>query len=241
MKRLLFATGLLLLLAACTQSPSFTQQDTDTQSGTRDAEQAEASVPYEIGLLDASYAANTAGTSHGDCALRDQDNAEEVSQRLRKAAEQGNACAQNELGNMYSSGEGVPEDYAQAMNWYLKAAEQGDVGAQHNLAGMYARGDGVPADYAQATNWYRKAAEQGDADEQMQLCMSYALGKGVPRDYVLAYAWCNLGVSRKNGKDMWAIETRNTISKILSATQLAEAQRLSRNWQKGQSIKREKR
>ncbi len=39
--------------------------------------------------------------------------------------EQGVKPAQLMLGNMHLSGEGVPQNYAEAMRWYRKAAEQG--------------------------------------------------------------------------------------------------------------------
>ncbi len=44
----------------------------------------------------------------------------------RPLAKQGDADAQYNLVIMYSSGEGVPQDYAEAVRWYRKAAEQGD-------------------------------------------------------------------------------------------------------------------
>jgi hypothetical protein len=63
---------------------------------------------------------------------------------LKKAAEQGLASAQNNLGSAYREGEGVHEDDAKAVCWYRKAAEQGDALAQTNLSSMYAEGKGVP-------------------------------------------------------------------------------------------------
>src|SRR2546426_9462711 len=50
-----------------------------------------------------------------------QDNAEAV-KWIRKAAEQGQAMAQNFLGLFYRSWPGVPQDYVQAVQWHLKAA-----------------------------------------------------------------------------------------------------------------------
>ena len=46
-----------------------------------------------------------------------------------KAAEQGYANAQYNLGVMYANGEGVTRDHKQAVYWYTKAAEQGYVEA----------------------------------------------------------------------------------------------------------------
>ena len=51
----------------------------------------------------------------------------------RKAAEQGDADAQYNLGISYDRGEGVPQDYVEAVKWYRKAAEQGDADAQNKL------------------------------------------------------------------------------------------------------------
>jgi TPR repeat protein len=61
----------------------------------------------------------------------------------RKAAEQGEANAQSNLGVMYHEGEGTARDYAEAVKWWRKAAEQGHADAQNNLGVMYAAGSGV--------------------------------------------------------------------------------------------------
>jgi uncharacterized protein len=55
----------------------------------------------------------------------------------RKAAEQGDAAAQNNLAVCYENGEGVPKSYEDAVSWYRKAAEQGDARAQFNLGFCY--------------------------------------------------------------------------------------------------------
>ena len=131
---------------------------------------------------------------------------------LRQAAEQGDAHAQNNLGAMYATGMGVPEDDLEAVKWYRMAAEQGDAYAQNNLGAMYANGMGVPEDDREAVKWYRMAAEQGLANAQFDLGVSYANGEGVPEDDLEAVKWyrmaaeqgfanaqSNLGVSYANG------------------------------------------
>ena len=60
-----------------------------------------------------------------------------------KAAEQGHADAQNDLGVMYQDGLGKEQNYAEALKWHTKSAEQGNVLAQHNMAMMYEFGHGV--------------------------------------------------------------------------------------------------
>ena len=53
------------------------------------------------------------------------DHAEAAQWRYRKAAEQGHAGGQCNLGVMYENGQGVKQDHAEAVRWYRKAAEQG--------------------------------------------------------------------------------------------------------------------
>ena len=79
-----------------------------------------------------------------------------------QAAEQGDAEAQNKLGQMYEDGDGVAKSYEKAAEWYRKAAEQGNADAQERLGGMYSSGYGVAKSYEKAAEWYRKAAEQGN-------------------------------------------------------------------------------
>ena len=80
----------------------------------------------------------------------------------RRAAEQGVADAQYNLGFMYRNGQGVPQDDKQAVDWYRKAAEQGDTVAQLNLGLMYYYGKGVPQDYKEAYAWACVATEKKD-------------------------------------------------------------------------------
>jgi TPR repeat protein len=56
---------------------------------------------------------------------------------FQKAADQGAANAQSNLGFMYEHGQGVSQDYAAAASWYRKAADQGDPGGQYNLGAIY--------------------------------------------------------------------------------------------------------
>jgi len=48
----------------------------------------------------------------------------------KKAAGQGNATAQYNLGTCYEDGNGVAKDNTQAADWYRKAADQGDADAK---------------------------------------------------------------------------------------------------------------
>jgi TPR repeat protein len=54
-----------------------------------------------------------------------------------KAAEQGNADAQDLVGFSYYEGNGVEQDYTQATKWYTKSAQQGNANAQCRLGLCY--------------------------------------------------------------------------------------------------------
>ena len=72
----------------------------------------------------------------------------------RKAAEQGNANGQANLGVMYRDGRSVAQSRAEAERWLKKAAEQGNAGAQDNLARLDRAGRNVPRDDQQAIATY---------------------------------------------------------------------------------------
>lgn len=121
------------------------------------------------------------------------------------AAEAGSAVAQYTLGEVYTEGNGVPQNASKALNWYRKAAEQGAPDAQKKIGYLYEFGSpvsGVQEDKAEAAIWFRKALEGyldrarlGDANAQYELGAAYYYGNGVPKDYVKAYVWCNLAAA----------------------------------------------
>ena len=133
---------------------------------------------------------------------------------------------------MYTQGKGVPRDYAQALVWYRKAADQGDALAQFSLGLVYDNGQGVPQDFAQAVVWYRKAADQGEARAQINLGVMYEKGQGVPQDYAQAHMWRNIAASqRENAEDRdLAAKNRDLVAAKMTPDQIAEAQRLAREW-----------
>jgi hypothetical protein len=67
---------------------------------------------------------------------------------------------------MNSTGQGIPQNYAEAEKWYRHAAEQGFAPAQCNLGMMYLNGQGVPQDLVLAHVWFNLAVTGGYADAQ---------------------------------------------------------------------------
>ncbi len=148
-----------------------------------------------------------------------------------KAAEQGLAEAQYNLGVRYYLGQGVPQDFTEAAKWYQKPAEQGLAYAQYKLGVMYSNGRGVPKDDAEAVKWYEKAAEQGLAEAQYNLGVRYGKGQGVPQDLTEAHKWFNLAASRSQGKvHEGSVRNRDIAEKKMTPAQIAEARKLAQEW-----------
>ena len=99
---------------------------------------------------------------------------------LRVRAERGDAEAQFELGNVYASGDGVPQNDTEAVRWYRRSAMQSFALAQAGLGHMYFSGRGVPQNDDEAARWYRRAAEQDYVAGRNNLEEMYAEGRAVP-------------------------------------------------------------
>ncbi len=131
------------------------------------------------------------------------------------------------FGAAYHNGDGVDQNLNVAIKWYLMAANAGHPAAQNNLGICYDRGDGVPQDCREAAKWYRSSADQGDETAQFNLGLCHLNGTGVPKDMVLAYKWFNLAAA--NGHK-GAAEERDEIEGKMLSSQVAEAQKLSRQF-----------
>ena len=160
----------------------------------------------------------------------------------QKAADAGDAKAQNKLGDMYYYGKVIAKDEVKAVGWYIKSAEQGYAKAQSNLGYMYQTGKGVTKDIFKAMDWYTKAAEQGNTFAQNALGSMYRdgkviadnatyYGKVIARDDVKAVEWytkaaeqgdadaqANLGWMYKNGRGV----TQDNMKAFLWYTKAAE-------------------
>jgi TPR repeat protein len=167
----------------------------------------------------------------------------EAAEWFGMAAIQGHVEAQFTLGRLYSfsnemregiendSGKPItnfmPEDYSEAAKWYRMAAEQGHAKSSAELGGLYSLGLGVPEDRVEGLKWLRMAAELGDPFSQALLGMTYAIGRDLPQDHVLAYMWLNIAIGQGEAD---FVEFRDEVAGKMTAEQLFEAQRLTREW-----------
>jgi len=178
-----------------------------------------------IACLTSSACADIAPTV--DTSKNNRAEYEATAKTLRKSAEEGDASAQFRLGQLYDEGTGVPQDYGQAKEWFEKAAKQGHVGAQVNLGTLYLQGEGAPQSDQMALFWIRPAAEQGHVLAFAKLGWMYAQGRGVLQDFIQAHKWYNLAAANGLGN---AAEYRDALAKQMTPAQIAEAQKLAREW-----------
>jgi uncharacterized protein len=127
---------------------------------------------------------------------------------LQTRAENGDANAQNQLGEMYMTGESVDENKQAAILWFRKSARQGNAEAMCNLAAAYYDGAGVATDDSLSLAWFLAAQKAGcaRATDAVQRAESqlpprtvakayqlpaemYANGEDLPKDQAEAARW----------------------------------------------------
>ena len=128
---------------------------------------------------------------------------------------------------MYDKRLGLPKNDAETVKWWGKAADQGNARAQLDLGFMYTEGQGVPKSDAEGLKWYQKATDQGNARAQSNLGLMYAQGRGAHQNYVHAHMWFNLAAMQGNQD---AIKNQNIAVQRMTPAQIAEAQKLAREW-----------
>ena len=119
-------------------------------------------IPSQAAVVPAAGLADAAGDFQKGIEAPQEGNESEAAKWFRKAADQGVAKAQYNIGVMYVKGRGVLKDYAEAVKWYRKAAGQRHVDAQFNLGLIY--GNSVLKDPVLAHMWWNIAASMGDKE-----------------------------------------------------------------------------
>ncbi len=123
-----------------------------------------------------------------ECALRggeyvayDEANFATVAKVWKQQADNGDATAQNYMGELFEKGVAGQPDYASAASWYQKAADQGHSQAQLNLGNLYEQGLGVAKDSVKAINLYRQAA--GVTEAKLELVTEQELRDRRDKEY----------------------------------------------------------
>jgi putative methionine-R-sulfoxide reductase with GAF domain len=102
--------------------------------------------------IPSSAEADSSGTGYASMSLQD----------VKRLAKEGDPRAEYTLGRRYANGDGVPQDYRAAKDWFLAAAEQGHIAAQGKVAAAFWSGKGAPQDYSKAYYWALLAQAGGD-------------------------------------------------------------------------------
>jgi len=140
--------------------------------------------------LDAAYKSLNQGHSH-----------KESFEWCLKAAKLGYIEAQREVANRYRSGNGVAQNFTEALMWFTKAAEAGDWKSQRELGNAYYYGKkdiyvfrklNVEKDWKSAAFWLAQSVEHKDAYAYLseQLGSMYEQGGfGLIADTIKAYKY----------------------------------------------------
>ena len=163
-------------------------------------------------------ASATQGSAHSQFALGALYSAEDIQTGTHqdyakalswywKAADQGHAGAQFNVGIFYANGHAVPRDMAVAAEWWRSAAMQGHVEAQFNLGLLYAQGEGVVQNLEEAALWWELAAKQGYAAAQFNLGVMYVKGQGVNEDPAEAVRLWQLSARQGFGQAIHVLKT----------------------------------
>ena len=144
----------------------------------------------------------------------------------KKAAEQGNAKAQTDLGEGYLNGPTAMFDPVEGVKWLRMAADQGYIEAEVTLGSVYENGSSgvIAQDGAEALKQFRRATDQGDPDAPGRIGEMYEHGWGVERDNVQAYMWYRIANWPRNLAE---------ISEKLTPAQIADATRRASVWKPG--------
>jgi TPR repeat protein len=140
------------------------------------------------------------------------------------AAQQGDADAEYNLGQLYRLGQGVKISYPAAQSYYLKAAKKNHPLAQLNLGTMYYSGKLGPDQEENAFYWLHKAAKNDNALAQWMIGIMLFNGQGVSQDSIAAYSWLTLASEQHHPQ---AILDQKKLKTVLSAEQLNIADNLS--------------
>lgn len=169
--------------------------DSNIESGKPDSHTNEAPV----GRLDTdSTSVNEELVADAELLKRGPYDRQEQIRYYRLEAEQGDGLSQAFLGNLYSEGAEVQQDYKEAMKWYRMSVEQGNPHGQISLADFLTRTRADPKVLPEIVQLYRLAAEQGDASGQIEYGNLFFSGRGVKQDYQEAAKWYRLAADQED-------------------------------------------
>jgi TPR repeat protein len=188
----------------------------------------------------------------------ERDDRQSAKKILTPFAEEGNEVAQYYLGMMHigssekrfkwftlSANQGYAKSMVmlawhykidncdKALKWIHLAVSKKSADAYDELGVWYYQGTCVPRNDKEAIRLYHLAANKGSTNAQDNLGKLYYFGDMVPQDYVLAHKWFNISSSKASKSVVFdPSEWRRKVQKLMTPNQIAEAQKLAREWVK---------
>ena len=151
----------------------------------------------------------------------------------KKAADQGHADALGSLADMYIEGnELITKNVEEGLRLYRMSARSGSFLFQYNFSAVLLSAESIPGNTLEAMEWLEASARQGFYMAQRELGLQYLKGDILPEDYALAYAWLNLAAAKGDSR---SVELRDRLREILPSSQIADAQRISRELSEGEN------
>lgn len=164
---------------------------------------------------------------------------------ISSAARSGNVSAIHMMGFLHYHGEGVEKDLNKAASFYQAAALGGDNAATKRLEDLANAGEpmaatlyglllkdgsgGVQADAKRAAQLVKTAADNNIPLAQYEISLAYGAGQGFEQDYLMAHMYANLAASQSYAG---AEKRRDTWAQLMTSEQIAEAQKMAREWTK---------
>jgi TPR repeat protein len=149
-----------------------------------------------------------------------ETSSEQISADSSEATGASSASAIYEKGLAFEFGEGVPQDYRTAFEFFKKSADQNYAPAQYKLGLAYAYGQGTEINPEVAVEWYKKSAAQGYALAQRTLATLYMSGDGIEQNKPLALAWYDILADSGNVMD---VRRRDALKEKLTSDEIDEA------------------
>jgi TPR repeat protein len=127
---------------------------------------------------------------------------------------------------MYRYGDGVSQDYKQAMDWSMKAASTGNGKGQYTIGLLYYCGFGVPQDYQQAMDWFLKAVNNGNTDAMNQIGVMHQSGIYVTKSIPTAIEWYTKAANQGNAIAQhnlgWVYKNHDEVKDLQKAVNLCQ-------------------
>lgn len=126
--------------------------------------------------------------ARGEEAYRQGDHARALELFL-EAAKKDYPPAQIRCGQMYRTGDGIPEDKEEAQAWFTKASLRDDPLGNLYLGQMYYDGEGVKKDWQGALAYFCGSGRRGNPEAQYRAGLMYYRGEGTKVNYDEAFGW----------------------------------------------------